>query len=166
MRLIAWFALVAMIAPAAAAQTRTAQSLRVGKVALSLGMPQKTALAALKGQFHVERARSAGDDWAVMDREKTVAIVSFSAGQLSRVSRTWTSSGDRGATALADQIYALAGKFAKQGRTECTLAAKPYQVAKVEGRIVTLACGNKSIQLIESRTHGSGWVTSLQEVLQ
>ncbi|HVB33360.1 MAG TPA: hypothetical protein VNJ52_03160 [Patescibacteria group bacterium] len=164
---IAWFALPALILPAAAAQRRPdANSVRVGRAELSLGMPQKTVLGGLGRQFHVEHARGAGDDWAVIDHGKTIAIVSFSADKLSRVSKTWMTTGERNATALADRLYSLAGEFTAQERTACTLAAKPYKVAEVEGRIVTLSCGNKSIQIIQSRTPKSAWVTSLQEVLQ
>ena len=167
MRLIAWIALLAAIAPAAAAQPPSASdSLRLGTVNLSLGMPENAALEALERQFHVERARGAGDDWAVLKDGNTVAIVSFSADQLARVSRTWMTTSLSSADLLAERLYTLAGQFATEGRTECTLAAKPYKVGGVEGRIVTIACGDMSIQLIESRTLRSGWVTSLQEVLQ
>lgn len=167
-RWIVFFALAATLAPASAvAQTGPdAGSLRVGRVELSLGTPQKTVLGKLGREFHVERARGAGDDWAVVGRGKTVAIVSFRQDRLSRVSRTWISTGGRETAGLAERIYALAAEFETQGRTACTLSAKPYQVGGVEGRIVTLACGNKSIQMVQSRTKRSGWVTSLQEVLQ
>jgi len=164
---IAGFALLAVMIPAATAQPRPdADSLRLGRVEVSLGMPQETVLGDLRRQFHVERARGAGDDWAVIEHGKTVALVTFSQDKLSRVSKTWISTGGRDASVLADRLYSLAGEFAAGGRTACTLAAKPYQVAGVEGRIVTLSCGSKSIQLIQSRTKGSAWVTNLQEVLQ
>lgn len=167
MRWIAWLALLAVVMPAAAAQTRPpTESLRVGKVELSLGMPQKAVLYRLRGQFHVEQARGAGDAWAVIDHGKTIAVVSFSADHLSRVSKTWMTTGGRDATTLADQLYSLAGEFSEQDRTSCTLVTKPYKVGKVEGRVVALSCGNKSIQIIQSRTPKSPWVTSLQEVLQ
>ncbi len=164
---IACFALAAILMPAAAAQTRPdAESLRLGRVELSLGMPQKAVLGDLDHEFHVERARGTGGDWAVIERGKTVAIVSFQQDKLSRVSRRWISTGDRGAALMADRMYALAEEFAGQERTACTLSAKPYKLAGVEGRIVTLACGSKSIQIVQSRTQGSDWVTSIQEVLQ
>lgn len=165
--LIRWLALLAAFLPAVAAQTPAAGgALRIGAIELSLGMPRKPALDALKRRFHVEHARSAADDWAVTAGGKTIAIVSFSEGKISRISKIWTTTREPGAVPLADQLYSLAGEFTAEGRTDCTLAAKPYKMSDVEGRIVTLACGNKSIQLTESRTPGSPWVTSLQEVLQ
>jgi hypothetical protein len=168
MRWIAWFAILASaILPTAAAQSpATLGRLRIGTVELSLGMPEKSALGSLRHEFRVERARSAGDDWAVIDHGSTIAVASFSAGKLSRVSKSWVSTEDSGAALLSDRLYALAGEFASQGRTACTLAAKPYQVGPIEGRIVTLACGNESIQLIQIRSNPNEWTTSLQEVLQ
>lgn len=167
MRIIACLALLAVIAPTAAAQTPgAADSLRLGTVNLSLGMQEGAAIGALRRQFHVERARSASDAWAVLKDGNTVAVVSFSANRLSSVSRTWMSSGMSSADTLAERLYTLAGQLTAQGRTACTLAAKPYSVSGAQGRIVTIACGSISIQLIESRTLRSGWVTSLQEVLQ
>ena len=167
MRWIAWLAIFVAIVPTTAAQTPAApSSLQIGSVNLSLGMPEKSALGALKRAFRMERARSAGDDWAVIDHGRTIAIASFSAERLSRVSKSWVSTDDRGAAFLSDRLYALAGEFTAQGRTACTLAAKPYQVGPIEGRIVTLDCGNESIQLIQSRSNQNEWMTSLQEVLQ
>lgn len=167
MRWIAWFAVFAGLIPAAAAQSPEPPGrLRIGTVELSLGMPEQSALGALKRVFAVERARSAGDDWAVTDRGKTIAVVSFSAEKLSRASKAWVSTYDRGASLLAGQFYTLAGEFAAEGRTACTLAAKPYRVGAVAGRIVTLDCGNESIQFIESRAKQNEWTTSLEEVLQ
>jgi hypothetical protein len=168
MRWIAWLVLLAAaVLPAAAGQgPEPTDSLRVGRVELSLGMPEKTAITILRSQFHVERARGAGDAWAVIKDGDTVAIASFSEDKLSRVSKTWVSTGGRDAAGFADRIYSLAGEFAAQGRAQCTLAAKPYKVAGVEGRIVTLACGNKSMQIVQSRSGRGAWVTSLLEVLQ
>jgi hypothetical protein len=167
MRMIAWFAFLVAFAPAASAQTPgAANSLRLGTVQLSLGMQQKAAIDALGREFHVEHARGAGDDWAVLKDGNTVAVVSFSGDKLNRISRTWMTSGLSSANTLAERVYTLAGEFTQEGRTNCTLAAKPYRVGDVEGRVVTLACGSKSIQLIQSRRQRSGWVTSLQEVLQ
>lgn len=167
MRMIAWLALLAVIVPTAAAQTpRSAESFRLGTVNLSLGMPKNSAIGALNRQFHVERARSAGDDWVVLKDGNTVAMVSFSAEKLTSVSRTWMTTRMSSADMLAQRFYTLASRFTAEGRTSCALAAKPYRVSGAEGRIVTIACGNLSIQLIESRTQRSGWITSLQEVLQ
>lgn len=167
MRIIACLALLAVIVPAAAAKTpRSAESLDLGTVNLSLGMQEGTAIGALKSQFHVERARSAGDDWVVLKDGNTVAIVSFSSDRLTRVSRTWMTTGLSSGDMLAQRLYTLASQLTAEGRTACTLAAKPYRVAGAEGHIVTIACGNISIQLTESRTPRSGWVTTLQEVLQ
>jgi hypothetical protein len=166
-RLIAWFALIAAVIPAAASPAPpAADSLRVGAVELSLGMPEKTALDSLKRQFRVERARGADDDWAVTERGSTIAIVSFSNEKLNRISKTWMTTDEHEASDLAERLYALAGEFTAQGRTDCVLGAKPYTASGVEGRIVTIACGDKSIQLIQSRTQHGAWVTSLLEVLQ
>lgn len=170
MRMIARVALlagIAAVAPTAVAQTRgAARALRLGTVQISLGMPEKTAIDALRRQFHVEHARGAGDAWAVLKDGNTFAILSFSGDRLSRVSKTWMTTSERGATILADRLYSIAREFGKEGRTDCSLVAKPYKVAQVEGRIVTLVCGNKSVQLIQSHTQRSAWTTSLQEVLQ
>ncbi|HEV2387499.1 MAG TPA: hypothetical protein VGS20_09610 [Candidatus Acidoferrales bacterium] len=137
-----------------------------GSVELALGMPEKPIIEALERHYHVERARSAGDDWAVSEGTKNIGVVSFSAGKLARVSKTWLSTRDRGAALLAGQLYRLAGQFTGEGRAECTLSAKPYAVAGAGGLVVTLACGAKSVQLFQTRVPPSGSTTSLQEVLQ
>lgn len=166
MRLVVWFALIAALAPVALAQPPAVSQLKVGAVALALGMPQKPALTALRHYYRVERARGAGNTWAVMEPDgETIALVTFDDGKLSRAAKTWYVSDERSAAVLVDRLYSLAGEFASQGRTACTLSAKPYRTGGVEGRIVTLACGAKSIQLNRSRMRG-GWATSLQEVLQ
>ena len=73
MRMILYLALLAVMVPTVAAQpSRVADSLRLGMVNLSLGMPESSALGALKRQFHVERARGTGDDWAVLKDGNTV----------------------------------------------------------------------------------------------
>lgn len=167
MRLAVWFALVALLAPAAVAQAPTADRLKIGPVTLTLGMPEKAALGALEHHYRVERARGEGDNRAVMERNgKTVALISFQDGKLERAAKTWYLTGGGDAAALAGRLYSLAGQFTSKGRTECTLSAKPYRTGGVEGRIVTLVCGAKSIQINRSRLHGGGYVTSLREVLQ
>jgi hypothetical protein len=168
MRLVAWLALVAALAPAALARTPAkADQLQVGSVALTLGMPEKPALAALKHHYRVERARGSGDNWAVMERNgETVAMISFRDGKLNRAAKTWYSTGGHDAARLADRLYTLAGEFTGEGRTQCTLSAKPYRTAGVEGRIVTLVCGSKSIQINRSQMGDGHFATSLREVLQ
>jgi hypothetical protein len=167
MRLVCWLALVVALAPAANAQSRRSERLAVGPVALRLGMPEKPALAALARYFRVERARGAGDTWAVMrGADSTIAMISFRDGKLIRAAKTWDSTPGRDAATLAEQFYRLAGEFARQGRTQCTLSTKPYLADGVRGRIVALACGSKSIQLDRSRLSNGSFVTSLREVLQ
>jgi hypothetical protein len=155
------------LAPSAIAQAPApADRLQLGSVELTLGMPENAALTALKRKYHVERARSAGDDWAVSQGTKTLGVASFSAGKLSRASKTWLSTEDRAAASLAGQLYQLAGEFASEGRTQCTLSAKPYRITGAEGRVVTLVCGAKSVQLFQSTLAHGGSAVSLQEVLQ
>jgi len=167
MRLVVWFALVAALLPAAIAQTPAPDQLKIGSVALALGMPEKAALGALEHHYRVERARGEGDNWAVMERNgETVALISFSGGKLNRAAKSWYLTGGRDAAGLAGQLYSLAEQFTDEGRTQCTLSAKPYRAGGVEGRIVTLACGAKSIQINRSEMKGGGYATSLREVLQ
>jgi hypothetical protein len=167
MRFVAWLVLAAALAPAAFAQTPKANRLEVGPVAMTLGMPEKPALAALEHHYRLERARGAGDNWAVMERNgETIALISFRDGKLSRAAKTWYATGGLDAAALADRLYALANEFAGEDRTQCTLGAKPYRTGRVEGRIVTLACGSKSIQINRSRMSDGRFATSLREVLQ
>lgn len=169
---IAWLALAvswlpATVAPAVVAQAPApADRLQLGLVELTLGMPEKAVIAALERHYRVERARSVADDWAVSEGRKTIGVVSFSAGKLSRASKTWLSTEDRGAASLAGQLYQLAGTFVGEGRTHCTLGTKRYRIAGAAGRIVTLACGAKSVQLFQSGAASGGSATSLREVLQ
>jgi hypothetical protein len=154
-------------APAATVKApAAADRLKIGNVELTLGMEEKPALAALKRQFHVERARGTGEDWAILRNGETVAVVSFSDGKLARASKTWYSTSSRDAATMADRLFSLADEFAGDGHTECTLSARPYRMGGVEGKIVTLACGSKSIQFNESRMARGGIATSLREVLQ
>jgi hypothetical protein len=167
MRFVVWLALVAALAPTAVAQAPAAERLEIGSVALTLGMAEKPALKALEHHYRVERARGEGDNWAVMERDgETVALISFSDGKLNRAAKTWYLTGGGDAAALAGRLYSLAGEFTGEGRTQCTLSAKPYETGGVEGRIVTLACGSKSIQINRSRLGKGGYATSLREVLQ
>jgi hypothetical protein len=167
MRLLVWCALIAALAPAAIAQTPAADRLKIGPVALTLGLPEKEALGALEHHYRVERARGEGDNWAVMERNgETVALISFSGGKLNRVAKSWYLTGGRDAAGLAGQLYSLTERFTDEGRTQCTLSAKPYRTSGVEGQIVTLACGSKSIQINRSQMKGGGYATSLREVLQ
>lgn len=168
MRWLVGMAIAALgIAPAALAQAPAAGSLKVGSAALTLGMPEKPALAALERSYRVERARGAGDNWTVAERNgETIAVVSFSNGKLDRAAKTWYASNGRQAAALADRLYALASDFAAEGRTECALSAKPYRLGTAQGNIVTLACGSKSLQLNRLRMGGGRVSTSLREVLQ
>ena len=87
-------------------------------------------------------------------------------GKLNRAAKTWYLTGGGDAARLAGRLYSLAEQFADEGRTQCTLSAKPYRTGGVEGRIVTLACGAKSIQINRSRLKSGGYATSLREVLQ
>jgi hypothetical protein len=167
MRLVVWIALVAALMPAAIAQAPAADRLEIGSVTLALGMPEKPAVGALEHHYRVERARGEGDNWAVMERNgETIALISFSDGKLKRAAKTWYLTADRDSAALAGRLYSLAGEFTGEGRTQCTLSAKPYRAGGVEGRIVTLVCGSKSIQINRSRLSGGGYATSLREVLQ
>lgn len=167
MRLLCWLVLAVALVPAAKAQTHQAERLAVGPVALRLGMPEKPALAALARHYRVERAHGAQDSWAVMQGAgRTIAMLSFRDGKLIRAAKTWDSSSGRGAATLAEQLYRLAGEFAREGRTQCTLSTKPYRADGARGRIVALACGSKSIQLDRSRLSEGRFVTSLREVLQ
>jgi hypothetical protein len=167
MRLVVLCVLFGMLVPAAIAQTPPADELKVGSVALTLGMPEKTALEALKHHYRVERARGEGDNWAVMERGgETIALISFSSGKLNRAAKSWYLTAGRDAAGLAGQLYSLAEQFANEGRTQCTLSAKPYRTGGVEGHIVTLVCGAKSIQINRSQLKDGGYATSLREVLQ
>ena len=165
MRFFGWL-ILALFAPAAFAQTPTTGRLRLGPVALTLGASENSTLATIKRHFRVERARGAGDTWAVVKPDgETVALVTFTQGKLSRAAKTWFASDEYSAGLLAGRLYDLADEFTDAGRNTCTLSAKPYQEGVVKGRIFTLACGEKSIQLSRTRV-GRGWATRLQEVLQ
>jgi hypothetical protein len=149
------------------AQKPRAERMKVGVVKLALGMPEKAALGALERHYRVERARGAGDNWAVMERDgETVAMISFRDGMLDRAAKTWYLTGGGDAAGLAGRLYELAAEFGAEGRTACTLSAKPYREGGVEGRIVTLACGAKSIQINRSRMSDGRYATSLREVVQ
>jgi hypothetical protein len=165
MRAFGWL-ILALIAPAAFAQTPPASQLKLGPVALALGAPENSTLATIKRHYRLERARGASDTWAVIERDgETVALVTFAQGKLSRASKTWFTSDEYSAGLLAGRLYEMANEFTDAGRNTCTLSAKPYQEGGVKGRIFTLACGPKSIQLSRTRV-GKGWATRLQEVLQ
>lgn len=176
MRLLSLLALLAVLAPGQNAPApeparsvtapASAEKLQIGSVDLTLGMEEKPTLTALRRQFHVERARGAGEDWAVIRDGETIAVVTFSQGKLSRASKSWFSTSATSATTMIDRLYSLASEFAGAGRTGCILSAKPYRMAGFEGKIVTLACGSKSIQFNESRLAHGGTATSLREVLQ
>ncbi|MDE3137019.1 MAG: hypothetical protein KGL59_10630 [Acidobacteriota bacterium] len=167
MRLVVLSALLAMLGPAAVAQVPPTDQLKIGPVALTLGMPEKAALEALEHHYRVERARGEGDNWAVMERKgETIALISFGDGKLNRAAKSWYLTGGRDAAGLAGQLYSLAEQFTDEGRTQCTLSAKPYRTGGVEGRIVTLVCGAKSIQINRSQLKDGGYATSLREVLQ
>lgn len=167
MRLVCCLALAIAIVPAAKAQAREGEQLTIGPVTLRLGMPEKPVLAALAHHFRVERARGAEDSWAVMQgASRTIAMVSFRDGKLIRAAKTWDSSPGRDAARLTERLYRLAGEFVREGRTQCMLSTKPYRADGVEGHIVALACGSKSIQLDRNRLSDGSFVTSLREVLQ
>jgi D-aminopeptidase len=167
MRSIACLVLAAALAPAVLAQTPPAPDrLRIGSVELTLGMSEKSTLAALESHYQVVRARGTGDDWAVSEAGKTIAVVSFAADKLARASKTSYASSSRESAALSDALYSLASQFASDGHTQCMLSTKPYQAARAAGRIVAIACGAESIQLVETQLQAGGSAITLQEVLQ
>lgn len=169
MRFLVLVAFLVLLSPAPAASPAAPPSsdrLRMGAVTLTVGMEEQLALSALRAHFHVERARGEGDDWAILQNGQAIAVVSFTDRKLARASKTWFSSSTLSATTMTDRLYSLAGQFSTDGRTQCVLSAKPYRLSGIEGKMVTLACGAKSIQFNESRLAHGGAATTLREVLQ
>lgn len=155
------------LAPAAAAQTTGAgERLKIGSVALTVGMEEAPVLAALRREFHVEHARGTGEDWVILRNGEALAVVSFRGGKLDRASKTWYSTASPVASTMTDRLFSLARELAGDGRIKCTLSARPYRLGTVEGKIVTLMCGSKSIQFNRSRMTRGGIETSLREALQ
>jgi hypothetical protein len=145
---------VLLAAPAApAAEKKPAETLAMGPVELTLGMPQDEAKAELEKHCVLEEAPHTRSFFVYEKTEegkgRSLGSVEFEDAKLTSITRERWASGNGDAADLAKTVADILGALVQEGRTSCTLESDSPSSAF---QVVTIRCDRKHVGLVVMTT--------------
>jgi hypothetical protein len=144
-------------------------SIDIGPVSLKLGMAEEVVLHQLGLTFDVQEPASGS--WIITEKGHPIAAVgsvSFKAGKLTSVYKTWTVNGRTPDTnaAFGDALYGAVANFEREGGTRCRVETGHSQSPTSENKAVFIACGQKLLRIDIWRIGQQEQTASISEVLR
>jgi len=124
------------------------QTIAVGSVHLSLGMPKDTVISQLNPSFTV---RDHGSNLDVLTKGgppvRYVAHISFELNRLSEVIKDWSPDDQQKGVETGEALYGLIASFVQEGNQNCALALGEAHDPGFEGKTAFIVCGKKYIKV-------------------
>lgn len=142
--------LISFLAGARAERRR--ESISLGEVNLSPGMPEDVVLSKLGDSYGLEKRKNNYNlaSWVVRSKDagkQIVGRVTFSKGKLVLVSKTWANSDDSGAVAIGRAILGVVANIKSEGSTTCTLSPSQEQEPGTNLQSVLIECGPRELEI-------------------
>lgn len=142
------------------------QTIAVGSVHLSLGMPKDTVISQLNPGFTV---RDHGSNLDVLTKGgppvRYVAHISFESNRLSEVIKDWSPDDQQKGVETGEALYGLIASFVQEGNQDCALRVNDVHEPGFEGKAAFIVCGKKYIKVTLSHSSQYGDAVILGEVL-
>ncbi len=143
--------------------------IEIGTVSLKLGMAEDVVLHQLGLAFDLQEPASGS--WIITEKGHPIAAVgtvSFKAGKLTAVYKTWTVNGRTPNTdaGFADALYGAVGNFERKRRTGCTIETRHSQGPTTENKIVFITCGQEYLRIDIWRIGQQERTATISEVLE
>jgi hypothetical protein len=134
------------------AQTSPEQSIAIGSIRLTLGMPQDAAITALAGQYTVSQIGDSGE-WELSTKDGTsIGWVDFNNNQLIGVTKEWLPEDQTSAFDAASRIYSALNDITNNSPTTCIVETGNEDQSGKEKRSVTITCGEKDVEISATKT--------------
>lgn len=151
--------------------TTQIQTIAVGSVRLSLGMPKNTVISQLSPEFIVRDLESEGGPPGLTVLAKAgppfhyVAHISFKSDRLVEVIRDWSPDDQQKGVETGEALYGLIASFVQEGNQDCALRVNDVHEPGFEGKAAFIVCGKKYIKVTLSHSSQYGDAVILGEVL-
>jgi hypothetical protein len=166
-----------LVTAAPTTQGSANDALSIGSVVLRLGMPEDSALAALKNRYSLERAQYSAptlEDYLIQEKgkpEEIIGQVRFRSGMMTLASKEWTPEDKNYSGAdLAEIIYKVISRFEQEGDVACTVktlsSAQSSGPGGLELRQTEILCGHRRLEISLSWRNGSAWVQASESIAE
>ena len=144
-------------------------SIFLGNVKLSLGMPQETVIAALGRSYQVANGGEDQSSFLVTPKNvppfMVIGNVAFTDGKLTSIMKYWSPEDQKKGVEFATSLYGVIDGFVREGRRTCHIDIGQVQDPGYDARAMFIVCGKKQIRIDISRSGQFGESATITEVL-